>query len=278
MQTSNDGSKRALRRVAVAAVRRLPLTGVRNLAFEIPTYAAALVPWQRTHRKFIIFGQGRSGSTLLVDLLNSSPDVRCEDEILRFVRRLPTLYVKGRAARADAPVFGFHLKIWHLTDTQGIPDAPTWLRLMHRDGWNILYLRRENLLRQSLSAAVAKRRQRWFHEATAGPLRLEPVEVDPQELVYQIRRKEQFLRAEAQALADIPHLEVVYERDLLHGERHQETADRVFDWIGARRATVRTRLARTSTDDLSQMIDNYDKVSKVIREHGYERFLDKAGS
>jgi hypothetical protein len=46
----------------------------------------------------LIFAQGRSGSTLLVELLNSLPDVVCEGEILE--RRVEQLDEQGAAAAA----------------------------------------------------------------------------------------------------------------------------------------------------------------------------------
>ncbi len=34
-----------------------------------------------TKSKFIIFGQGRSGSTLLMELLDSHPEIKCDSEL-----------------------------------------------------------------------------------------------------------------------------------------------------------------------------------------------------
>ena len=52
---------------------------------------------QRLVRRFVIFAQGRTGSTLLTSSLDSHPEIRCADEILGRPRGDPKAYVENRA-------------------------------------------------------------------------------------------------------------------------------------------------------------------------------------
>ena len=46
--------------------------------------------------KFVIFGRGRSGSTLLVSLLNSNPDIHCDGEILSRKKLFPEKVIHSK--------------------------------------------------------------------------------------------------------------------------------------------------------------------------------------
>lgn len=58
-------------------------------------------------RKFVIFAQGRSGSTLLTSTLDSHPDIHCDDEILIVPRAFPPPLC--RASGATVPSAGLRL-------------------------------------------------------------------------------------------------------------------------------------------------------------------------
>ncbi|HBE17486.1 MAG TPA: hypothetical protein DEG17_03890 [Cyanobacteria bacterium UBA11149] len=55
--------------------------------------------------KFVIFGQGRTGSTLLYSLLNSHPQIHCDEEILEDRVFFPVQYVKGRCCKAKKKMY-----------------------------------------------------------------------------------------------------------------------------------------------------------------------------
>src|SRR4051812_11468170 len=73
---------------------------------------------QRDQRRFVVFAQGRTGSTLLVDLLRSSPGVHCDEEILDRPVRLPHLWIASRRAARPGTGYGFKVKIYQLTGAQ----------------------------------------------------------------------------------------------------------------------------------------------------------------
>src|SRR3954469_16063388 len=106
---------------------------------------------ERTQRRFLVFAQGRTGSTLLLDLLRSSPGVHCDEELLDRPVRSPHLWIAAhRAAQGAAAGYGFKVKIYQLTDAQGIADPGRWLGGMDRRGWSVIWLHRRNLLRHVL--------------------------------------------------------------------------------------------------------------------------------
>ena len=111
---------------------------------EIEFYMILLIRIShKLNKKFIIFGQGRSGSTLLVDLLNSHPAIYCDDEILMYKVIFPKTYVKARSVSSKKHVYGFKVKIYQLWH-QNILDSHKFLFHFYKSGWKILYLKRGN--------------------------------------------------------------------------------------------------------------------------------------
>ena len=50
---------------------------------------------------FVVFGQGRTGSTLLQNMLNRHSRIHCDGEILAERRLFPAAWIAGRRARAE---------------------------------------------------------------------------------------------------------------------------------------------------------------------------------
>ena len=64
-------------------------------------------------KRFVILTQWRSGSELLIDLLNCHPDIRCDSELFKEFVRLrtpkvlfPHWYLDGKSARAGTKAYG----------------------------------------------------------------------------------------------------------------------------------------------------------------------------
>ena len=222
-------------------------------------------------RKFVLFAQGRTGSTLLGELLGSHPQVVYADEILRARVRSTRLWVEGRRRRHPGKVFGFHVKIYQLTDVQGVRDPGRWLAGMHRHGWAVVALRRRNLLRHVLSnMAIAA--SGTVHDR-GGSTRAGGLTVDPAELVHWIGVREGVGAAERRALAGVPHVALTYEDDLQDSDGWAAATGRVFAHLGLEPAPVTSSLRRTLPGPLEELIANYDEVASALRGTPYEQFL-----
>ena len=244
--------------------------GIARRGFEAWAYARPLIR-RLPPKKFVIFAQGRTGSWLLYDFLNSNPDVHCDKEILAARVFFPERYVKGLAAASDRGAYGFHAQVRHLRDTQTVSPG-RFLRRMHRSGWQIIYLRRRNSLRQSLSAMIAVERRIWC-ETAESPLRPR-THIDCDRLLEWLEQREVNGSDEQKALENLPFLELVYEDDLLEAEDHQETMNRVFEYLGLPAVKVETDLVRISSDRMADSVENYDEVVRVVSRTKYAALLD----
>ena len=223
-------------------------------------------------RRFLVFAQGRAGGTLLGTLLDDHPEIRCEGEVLYRPVALPRVWCHAGRARHRGVVFGCRVKIYQLTAFQRVRDVHGWLRSMHRVGWQIVYLRRDNLLRQVLSGAVLSETG-VFHRTVDDPTAATRVRVDLPTTLELLDVRASILEDEADALRDLPHLELHYERDLLTPEAQAAAMPRAFEFLGLDDHPVRSRLRRTGAERLEDQVENYQELVDALTGTPHERFL-----
>jgi LPS sulfotransferase NodH len=221
--------------------------------------------------KFVLFAQGRTGSTLLGDLLDQHPQVYFGHEILAQRVRSPRSTIERMRFRHARHVVGFHVKIYQLTDEQRISNVGGWIRNLSRCGWQVISLRRENLLRHVLSNITAIQAQRYDDRSGApAPVR---VHVDPENLLTWMRTRERVGRDESAALKGVPHLALGYETDLQDSASWQATARAAFEYLDLEPVEVNSTLSRLNVGRLEDLIENYAEVAEAVTAAGYARYL-----
>ena len=263
------------RRQVLSRLKRTSLVQVTyRRAREMHAYARLLIKTSDAPAvKFVIFAQGRTGSELLRSLINSSPEIHCEDEILYHKVFNPQAYIRGRLALSKAKAYGFKVKIYQLSKDQGMREPGQFVHNLHEQGWKIIYLKRRNILRQTFSAFFARHRKVFHHKHADDSQAVRKMRVDPDKLVTKMREREAYLAQEKQILENLPHVTVVYEDELLNAENHQSASDKVFDFLGVPCVPVETQFIRITSSRLADFIENYDQVVQAVSEAGYAEFL-----
>lgn len=223
--------------------------------------------WGGGQRGVIVYAQGRSGSTLLGDLLGCHPEIVYEDEILYDPVRFPRAFVLAQRARHPRSWYAFHVKPYQLSEDQRVADQARWLRSMARLGWRIVHLRRTNLVHQVLSNARAQAAG-TYHARHPGQ-RLGPIEVDPAAVLEHVGRRYRMWSIEDDALAGLRHVSLIYEDDLLPEDARQPALDRVFDHLGLPRVPVSTDLRRLGADHLEDLVANADELRAALADTPY---------
>lgn len=239
----------------------------------LPYYLAGTLPGRRPGRCFVVYGLGRTGSELLVSLLDSHPEVRCEGEILEQPVRDGTRYLRGRArlaARRGVTAYGMKLLVHQSRDRHGDNGV---LHGVRAAGWQVVHLRRRNLLRHALSFIDVERGQP--HVAVGATNRFESITVEPEYLLAGIVGLEAAAKVIAGHLEPGPDLELVYEDDLGTEARQAETSAMLFEWLGLPASSASTRFVRRTPKRLEDAIANYDEVAKLIRQTRYASMLDE---
>lgn len=245
---------------------------------EVRAYAASVrYPVGHGLPPLLIFGHGRTGSTLLESLLASTGYFRSRGEVLNTDFRgealLPLRFVDGEAKRSGDRRLLCHIKPAHLTSDRRRPvsDPSGFLQNLDDRGWHFVHISRRNKFEQLLSNLVAQQRGGYFK--TDDAVEQLRITVDCDDLVDRINHGIARDEREQAMLSSIDYLPVVYEDDLLQHDRHQPTVDRILDKLNLRHRPVASEYRKVRTQTLPDLIVNYSEVSDRLHAAGLERFL-----
>ena len=256
---------------------------------EISNYIANLTTDLPTDQsRVIIFGQGRSGSTLLENLICSSKYFKRHGELLspyyRTMNRhglrihqgeplFPCHYIHGLLKKTPQENFIFHLKVYHLTEERCRPVNPQQvLRTFNAYGWKIIFLRRRNRIKHVLSDWVRDHRGR-SHKRDDEQERYH-LHINCDVFAEMVKGRETFEAMERECLRSLDFHEVVYDDGLENTNQHQSTLDGIFQYLQLPPVPVSTRYRKVNTQTMDDLIINYDEFRKSMITHGWGTFLD----
>jgi LPS sulfotransferase NodH len=245
------------------------------------------------YTKFVIVGIARTGSTMLLDLLNNNSKVLAFGEIFRrateigwdirpfggpYDRRFLDLYRSDPRAFLDRIVFGrwprsvravgFKLFYYH---AQEPPFSDVWQRMIADSEIRIIHLMRGNILAQFLSLKLAHRSDVWsMTRATAG--KAEPIRLDPDGCARHFAEVRRYERECEQKFAAHPLLRVHYE-DLVRAQDRE--MERVLEFLGITpESGSRTKLVRQRTVPLPEAIENFAELREVFHDTEWAGFFE----
>lgn len=244
-------------------------------------YLRLLMFWSDLPRKkYIVVTEARSGTGLLATLMGQHPDVLNDAEIFHHKAapklRSPGMYLNARSKKAaslNKSVYGFKLFYHHLVLNQGLSDAQARAFIFdrHAQGWKIIYLRRNNILRRTLSGITAASRE-ILHVRDKQALK--KVRIDCQRLMNGLELAERLLAIDEDMMAQVDHVLVDYEADLLNPANHATTCSRIFKHLDIPDFAIRaSNLQKTSEDDLSQTVENYAELEAALKDTHHAQSL-----
>jgi len=225
---------------------------------------AGLAPGHRDYRPFVVVSQARTGSNLLVSLLDSHPHIDARGELLQ---RLQGATVASRLSEIYGPkprriqAAGFKCFYYHPLDD---PEAPIWSQLRAVDQLHVVHLTRRNVLRTVTSRGLAGLTGEWLERRPSpagGAVEAKPrVRFTPEELTLAFEQNEAWAAECAEGFRDHPMLDVVYE-DLASGPA---AIDKVVAFLGVGPHSLTTTLRRQNPEPLSELIDGFDELRQAF--------------
>jgi hypothetical protein len=228
-------------------------------------------------QRFTIFFQGRSGSTYLVEALDSHPRIRCEIEQLVGLRKTGAdgqlKWIEQFFAGEEEPrvsAVGFKTKLDDMLDKGAIAE------LLRRVDAKVILLSRLNVMKMIVSWFNSERLYEATGEWNQYPpgSRMDPFEVDLEKfdrrlglVLHGKARLEAYVRS-----LKLPKLQVCYE-DLLTNE--QRTLRQICDFLGVEAMPLQGRCIKTTSDDLRQVVTNYDELYAQYKGTHYQIMLDE---
>lgn len=228
-----------------------------------------LCAWYVTFRpplrpiRFVLFGRGRSGSTALVSLLNQVPGIQCDGEVLCHRVARPRMHVDALCARSAAPCYGCKILSFHLSSLQPIESGRDFVAQLAADGYRIIYLKRDDILRHALSNVHARAVR--FHEKKDVPAAArKAMVVDPEAVSRWMHGSLGLDAYEADLLEGVPHLSLTYERDIQNESDHQNTVNRICRYLGVQSHTVACEYRKVTPPSIRELVANYDELERYL--------------
>lgn len=211
---------------------------------------------------FIVLFQGRSGSTWLIEALNTHPTIIARGEVLvnlksngfdgqkKWVRQ----YFGSDRPRARA--VGFKTKLVDILDPSSMAEE---FRMVD---CHVIHLDRRNVVKQAISwiRADALYARTNDHNLRKDIDRLPPITIDPEDLFLRLQALE-IGRANLQSFVqklDLQVLTVEYEEFLLNPQSHFR---RVQHFLNVNYHDLRSFSIKSTSDDLRVDINNFDELS-----------------
>lgn len=224
---------------------------------------------------FVVYGQARTGSTLLVSLLQSHPQIQCDGEILnpgqwrrgikrylrKIVRHIPEAYVLWEANRAPKDTFGF--KLLHMQ----VPVSSRLISNLHRLQWQLIHIQRRSLFDVAISRQVAWQKQHWGDYKPS--LQTDGIVIPVEDFLGKLQKCVAIKQEEFHTLAELPHISVVYEEDLLHEQDRQRIFNLIFSCLRIEPHQVATTKKRSWDRPYSELVTNFAELQDLMEtEHG----------
>ena len=224
-------------------------------------------------KRFLIFGSGRTGSTLFVQMLRSHPDIYCEGGIfspnhnswniarhrilLPVIKRFPDLFIWWKAMNAPSPVYGFKLQTIHVHHPRPLVSR------LYNDGWRIFHVQRRSEFDQAVSALFAEYSGRYHRKASDAVSEPPKFEINADCFLERLQFQRKLQRIEDETLMGMENMKILYEDDLMDGSSWDRLADRVFRFLGIRPVSIQVRIVPTWDTPYSSMIKNYGELISV---------------
>lgn len=201
-------------------------------------------------RKFIILFSARSGSNLLVDLLHDHPNIHCDGEVLIDTPACDIRFVpqwQQEKQKTSIAAYGCKVSLYQLGRGRTFNEVRQQLRDLAAEGWQIFYLCRADVVRQSFSFAIASSIGIYHRYSFQQPSSFgSKVRIAPLSLFRSIYDFTYYRFAEERLLRSIPHLSINYEADLSDNEKQQHTVNSICDNLQIKHAEVSSIFVPTS--------------------------------
>ena len=247
-----------------------------------------------TARPFLVIGAERTGSTLLVDLISSSPQIACTDEVFnpRSIQSglLPWLRSSTRsrddlkALRLADPA-GLHALLMQ----DGADEGAAWVgfKLLYGHGaadqrvvshlvadrdLAVIHIRRRHRLRRWLSYCRAELTDEWYsrdRKSSAPPLRMH---LDLMTVLMDFATTEVLEDRFASIFRNHRVLELDYEEFSRDFER---TTYVTGEFFGLELGKLSPRSKKSAATTLADSVTNFDELESALRGTRWARFLDE---
>jgi hypothetical protein len=245
--------------------------------------------------KVAMFHIGRSGSTVVGDLLHQNKNIYWDGELFepdvhRSFKHFSSLFpgktktfirlhaLKANLLRRAANYYGFETKFFHLRNQDIL--LPQYVSGLKQIGLShVIILKRNNYLRKVISSLIAQQRNQ-YHLSNQLTSSLTQINFDVQSvavdgtvlpLLNHFRQWDHDFMLLDQAVETLPTLRLTYEDDVFSDPQIAYGKICVFLNIDLEQSHV--KFSKTNPFAVQDTLANFDQIAKALQDTGYEWML-----
>jgi len=250
-------------------------------------------------RKFILLAARRSGTSLVIDCLNSHPDIHCVKRAFGLERKIknPTSdkhsggfylyrtksivnrlrYYAGRAGLINDFLYedvfnknsknhntGFRV-IYNMSSKY--PELADWAK---DNDVKVVHLIRKNILKTYVSSLTAPI-HKMHHPREGENISTVKIQLDLKNVIKELNARLNEIDIQRERYASCTYKEIFYE-DFI--ENQAEESIKLLDFIGAdSKHLLKSTLVKINPDSLKQVVENYEEIERALKGSPLEEYL-----
>ena len=221
------------------------------------------------YNKFVIVTRSRTGSNLLVSMLNNHCDIEAYGEVFaRLNNKSPKEVWDATFGMKPEHIkhVGFKIFYYHPLDSR---SQDMWTYLVSDKSIKVIHLQRENLLRVYVSRLIAGKTDIWKNESGGKEITSKKVKVDTDEMLVDFKKTQSMIKKANGLFASHSTINISYES--LASDKEREMA-KVFNFLNVPNQNVASSLKQQNPEKLKDLIINYDDVKGALVETEYSIF------
>jgi LPS sulfotransferase NodH len=228
------------------------------------------------YRRFIVLSRDRTGSNMLVQMLNSHPNIAADYEIFGKLHGKSEQNILDKSFTKQ-PFYikakGFKIFYYHPQD--GDPET-VWSLLQPMKDLYVVHLKRRNMLRTLVSSRVAYTTGvygvRSEKEDAEYRKKLKPIIYDAENLREHFQQTRAWEKSGEEMFRNHPMISVDYE-DLV--SQRDQTFQKVTDFLGVDYRRPKTDFKKQITQKLQDVLENYGQLKTEFIRTEWEWFFDE---
>jgi len=251
---------------------------------------------QKDLTQFFILSRGRTGSTLLHQLLDSHPNCICFEEIFAD-RELPPLPKDYPAEKSDRLIQDTNLreenpvnflnghiytnypsnilaagfKLFYFHSNGG--NSKLWEFLKESEHVRVIHLQRKNVLRMFTSMKIAAKTGLWWSLDGSRNLSERAITLDPSEFLEYASQVEREQKAAAEMFHRHPLFKIYYE-EYENFLVDDEKIRALLDFLDLPFHTLHSEMEKQNPESLRDLVLNYDEMKEHFSQTSLHTFFD----
>ena len=221
--------------------------------------------------KFVVIARARTGSNLLLSLLNNHPQIRALGEkFSRLGNKNTKLIFNEIFPKKSTKTIGFKLFYYHPIDSE---DKSIWEILKNDTNFKIIHLQRKNVLRTHISELIARKLDLWTDRGRSEiGLVKKKININVDEFYRVLEKNEKHIEKVKNQFQQHKMIDVFYE-DLV--DNRSKTMERVFDFLNVSNYDSKTDLLKQNPEKMNDLIMNHEELVEKLINSKYSFMLEE---